>query len=98
MIRINGQHLIRRILEGERYFVGMILEDNFNLNASPDFAELQKYLLKQTLWSEPIIFTGSDIRKLTASGLPRFVYCGSSTKFGSMGNIVISHEVMSPKR
>jgi len=46
MIRINGQDLIRRILEGERYFAGVVLEDNFNLIASPDFAELQKYLLK----------------------------------------------------
>jgi len=50
MIRIHGQDLIRRILEGERYFVGLILEDNFNLIASPDFPELQKYLLKQKLF------------------------------------------------
>ncbi len=64
MIRINGQHLIRRILEGERYFAGMILEDNFNLIASPDFPELQKYLLKQKFWCEPIFFSG---RKLTES-------------------------------
>ncbi len=67
MIRINGQDLIRRILEGERYFVGMILEDNFNLNASPDFAKLQNYLLKQRFWNEPIIFSHSDFRKLTES-------------------------------
>ena len=46
MIRINGQHLIRRILEGERYFAGMILENNFNLIASPDFPELQKISVK----------------------------------------------------
>ena len=50
MIRIHGQDLIRRILEGERYLAGLILEDNFNLNASPDFPELQKYLLKQKLF------------------------------------------------
>ncbi len=67
MIRINGQHLTRRILEGERYFAGMILKDNFNLIASPGFPELQKYLLKQKFWSEPIIFSGSDFRKLTES-------------------------------
>ncbi len=69
MIRINGQDFIRKILEGERYFVGMILEDNFNLNASPDFAELQRYLLKQKFWSKPMIFSHSDFRKLTASGI-----------------------------
>jgi len=69
MIRINGQDLIRRILEGERYFAGVVLEDNFNLIASPDFAELQKYLLKQKFWSEPLIFSGSDFRKLIASGI-----------------------------
>ncbi len=46
---------------------GMIPEDNFNLIASPDFPELQKYLLKQKFGSEPIIFSGSDFRKLTES-------------------------------
>jgi len=39
------------------------------LIASPDFPELQKYLLKQKFWSEPIIFSGSDFRKLTPSDL-----------------------------
>ena len=41
-IRIKGDELVKQILDGERDFVGIILEENFNLSGHLSFQEYYK--------------------------------------------------------
>lgn len=67
--RMTGEEFIRKILEGERRFLKINLEDGFDLSGHEAFLELQEYLKQQDLEENPIKIFESDFRRITATGL-----------------------------
>jgi uncharacterized protein YjbI with pentapeptide repeats len=66
---MKGEEFVRKILDGERDFSGIKLEEGFDLSGYEGFEELQRYLKSQPLEKEPIIIHGSILRYVKARNL-----------------------------
>lgn len=64
-----GENFIKKILNHERDFSGILLEKNFNLFEHDAFEEIQNYFKAEDLKNNPITIEDSYIRGLKARGL-----------------------------
>lgn len=63
---LSGEHLIEKILSGERNFAGIRIEKAFDFSGSGRYAELQAYLKEQDLPSSPFCFDGAEFLQMQA--------------------------------
>lgn len=63
---MSGEEFVKEVLNGERYFLRIHLEPNFNLNAYDEFGALRDYLVEADLETDPINFQGSKLVGITA--------------------------------
>ena len=66
---MKGKDFVKKILEGERDFSSIKLEDSFNLSGFKGFEDLQRYLKKADLRHYPIILNYAELIYIKASGL-----------------------------
>src|SRR3989344_3052137 len=66
---MKGKDFVKKILEGERDFSSIKLEDSFNLSGFKGFEDLQRYLKKADLRHYPIILDYAKLISIQASGL-----------------------------
>jgi uncharacterized protein YjbI with pentapeptide repeats len=66
---VKGEEFIKKILSGERDFSKIELEEGFDLCGNEKFNELQEYLKKSDLISNPINVEGAKLRRLDADGI-----------------------------
>ena len=69
---MKGKDFVKKILEGERDFSSIKLEDSFNLSGFKGFEDLQRYLKKADLRHYPIILNYAEF----AYGNVFFVFLG----------------------
>ncbi len=67
--QIKGKEFVKKVLQGERDFSRIRLEDRFNLGGYKDFEEMQEYLKNQDLSINPVIIEYSYFKYLKATGL-----------------------------
>ncbi len=96
---MEGEEFIKKILEGERDFRKIKLEEGFRLSEHPYFKILYKYLLKEAgistqginrLKENPINISGSEFKYLFAKGLYLPYAEGSNADF-SYANLSDRH-------
>ncbi len=63
---MSGEHLIEKILGGERDFTRIRIERAFDLSGSDRYVELQDYLKSQDLRHSPFCFDGAEFLQLQA--------------------------------
>lgn len=77
-IRMSGEELVRKLLEDERDFTGIVLEGGFDLSGHPAFSELQEHFDRrkdhytgdvESYWQSPITFDAAILMGLVAKGL-----------------------------
>jgi len=69
---MSGEELVRRLLEGEKRFVGIDLEEGFDLAGDAHFDKIQTALKArdiQDLKENPVILNHSNLRYIKADGL-----------------------------
>lgn len=68
-ILMGGKEFVEKVIDGERDFFGIKLEEGFDLAGYKGFSVMQDYLKKQDLESNPVDITHSVFRYVSASGL-----------------------------
>src|SRR3990172_12862788 len=66
---MRRDEFIEKLLNGERDFAGIKLEEHFNLKKHKKYKMLQDYLLRSKLWEEPIVLDAADLRFLKAEDI-----------------------------
>jgi len=67
--KMEGEEFVRKVLDGERNFKNISLEEGFDLSGYEGFSEMNDYLKKQNLKDSPLDITNSEFKFVKASGL-----------------------------
>ncbi len=68
MSRMTGDEFIQKIISGDRYLEGILLED-VNLNQHPRFAEFNQYLKENTLGGNSLVLSQAYLKGVQAKGI-----------------------------
>ncbi|MEK6953311.1 MAG: hypothetical protein AABX29_09960, partial [Nanoarchaeota archaeon] len=69
LTKVSGEEFVVKLLNGERNFSKISLEEKFDLNRHGAFQELKIYLKSQDLQKTPVDFSNSQFRYVKAIGL-----------------------------
>ncbi len=69
LIQMKGEEFVKKVLDGERDFSGIELEEGFRLSDYDGFKKMQEYLKSQDLKRSPVNIIGSSFKYLKAIGL-----------------------------
>ena len=85
LIYMKGEELVKKILEGERDFSKIELEEGFNFNTAKGYTEMQEFLKNyKNLESEPLNFNYSKLINIHARNIYfPFVQAIETNFFGS---------------
>ncbi len=67
--QMTGEKFVRKVLDGERNFSGIELEEGFDLSRYKGFKKLQNYLKQQNLKENPVNIAHSQFRHVKAADL-----------------------------
>jgi len=90
---MEGSEFVQKILSGERDFSKIDLEEGFDLCGYSGFDELQQYLKKDHIQSNPINIEGAKLRHLDADGLylPYVRANGANLKHAALMGVNLEH-------
>lgn len=67
--KMKGIEFVKKVLEGERDFQNINLEEDFDLSGYEGFPEMQNYLKSQNFEKGPILMNNSNFVKIQAEGI-----------------------------
>ena len=66
---MSGTEFVRQILNGEKDFQSISLEEDFDLSGHESFKELEDYLIRANLEESPLLMNNSEFIGIKAKGI-----------------------------